>query len=158
MKYTLLILLIVVTACKQAKETATPSEQTEVVQLADFEWLEGKWQRTNEDQGKQTFENWEKISEQEYKGLGYTLQAGDTVFLERITLRHSGDNWTFEVLQKGAKVATVFELTEITNNSFICKNDQNDFPKEIQYIGRQDQLNAIISGEDVMIPFDFKRL
>lgn len=33
------------------------SKQKDIVKTANFDWLLGKWQRINEEQGKTTFEN-----------------------------------------------------------------------------------------------------
>ena len=48
------------------KSTTQPTE--------NFDWLLGNWKRTNEEKGKETFENWKKTNDTEYKGIGFTLQ------------------------------------------------------------------------------------
>ena len=35
-------------------------EQTQKSTNEDFSWLLGSWQRTNEEEGRQTFEHWKK--------------------------------------------------------------------------------------------------
>lgn len=47
-----------------------------------FDWLLGKWERTNENEGRQTIEMWSKVTDSEYKGYGATLQDGDTLWYE----------------------------------------------------------------------------
>jgi hypothetical protein len=42
----------------------------------NFDRLLGKWERLNEEEGKETFENWNKIKEKEYSGIGFTIQNG----------------------------------------------------------------------------------
>ena len=44
-----------------------------------FDWLVGEWQRTNEKEGRETFEMWNKVTDYEYSGFGVTLQDGDTL-------------------------------------------------------------------------------
>ena len=158
MKIYIPLLFILLLGCKQTKKTAAPIVEDTIAQEANFDWLVGQWQRANEGEGKETFENWEKINNREYKGLGFTLQSGDTIFMEQITLRKASDIWTFEVLQKGEQTPTVFQISSISDSSFSCKNDQNEFPKEIEYTALDGGLNAVISGDGILIPFDFNRI
>jgi len=51
-----------------------------------FDWILGKWERTNEKPDKQTFESWQKINDKQYNGLGYTMQGKDTIWKENIRL------------------------------------------------------------------------
>lgn len=51
---------------------------------------------------------------------------------------------------------TVFELTEIEQETFTCENEENEFPKKIKYSKSGKKLMAIISGEDMKIPFEFE--
>lgn len=46
----------------------------------DSFWLLGDWQRTNDEEGKSTFETWEQVNDSTYVGMGYTLMDKDTVF------------------------------------------------------------------------------
>lgn len=53
LKFTAIILIALgFTMCNSKQNESTEN----------FDWLLGKWQRTNEKQGKTTFENWEKIT------------------------------------------------------------------------------------------------
>lgn len=155
MKYVMLLCTIVLVACKETKDATPDVTEAQQTELANFDWLLGNWQRTNDDQGKQTFEQWSKVNDRQYAGLGFTMQANDTVFIERIQLVHKNDVWTFEVTGRDQKAPTVFELTSFDDNSFSCKNDENEFPNVIEYTGNNNELNAVISGSDMMIPFDF---
>ena len=125
---------------------------------ADFSYLLGEWKRSNEAAGKETFEHWQKISDNEYAGLGYTLVAGDTVWKEDIQLIREEDHWHYEVLGMGDSVPTPFKVTEAGANSFACFNPVNEFPKTINYILEGTQLTAIISDEENKIVFQFERL
>ena len=60
------------------KSTTQPTE--------NFDWLLGNWKRTNEEKGKETFENWKKTNDTEYNGIGFTLQNSDTLSQEQMKL------------------------------------------------------------------------
>ena len=124
---------------------------------ADFSYLIGKWNRTNEAAGKETFEQWEKISDREYEGLGYTLAAGDTVWKENIQLIRETDHWDYEVQGQGDSIATPFKVTKASANGFECYNPVNEFPKTIQYTRAGDSLYAKISDGDTQIDFIFAK-
>ncbi len=124
----------------------------------NFDWLEGNWQRTNEREGKKTFENWKKISDTEYSGEGFTLMHTDTVFQENIKLLKTDENWTFEVRMKENDTPTVFKLTALKIGTFTCENPENEFPKKIKYEKKGIKLEAVISGGGTEIPFIFERI
>lgn len=126
--------------------------------LENFDWLVGEWQRTNEKVGRETIEMWRKETDSQYLGFGATIQDGDTVWYEHIKLVESNNLWSFEVTGKGDTTATVFMLTKIEKGKFTSENDQNEFPKKIEYHIMGNTLKALISGGDMEIPFDFKRV
>jgi len=49
-------------------------------------------------------------------------------------------------------------LTSIKKGTFICENKENEFPEKIEYKSKGNIIKAIISSEEMQIPFDFKRL
>lgn len=125
---------------------------------ANFDWLLGEWKRNNEEAGKETFENWKKISDTEYEGLGFTLQNGDTIFQEKIRLIGSDTNWNLIVQLKDASDAVTFKISSYNDNEFICENKENDFPNKIKYWKNVDNINAAVSGADMKISFEFERI
>ena len=48
--------------------------------MKNFDWLLGKWERLGEEEGKATFENWEKQTSDKYLGHGFVMQDTDTVW------------------------------------------------------------------------------
>ncbi|MBU1014079.1 MAG: hypothetical protein KKG99_13855 [Bacteroidetes bacterium] len=125
--------------------------------LNNFDWLIGNWIRTNEMEPKITHERWTKASNTEYIGMGFTLQSLDTIFKEEIRLVKMDKKWIYEV--SGVNDSpTLFELSTISENSFVCENDENEFPKKIKYTLLREELIAIISDENTEISFHFKRL
>ena len=68
----------------------------------------------------------------------------------------TNNKWFFEVSGISDSGATIFELTKITENSFVCENPQNEFPTHIQYQKIEGNLHASIWGGDAKIEFEFK--
>ena len=123
----------------------------------NFDWLIGSWIRTNDAEGKTTFEHWEKKSDTEYLGESYTMQENDTIWKENVGLVKVEEGWSFDVTQKGGTSPTKFPLTLIEKDQFICENQENEFPNKIGYQKKEDKLHAWISGNGTEIPFDFER-
>ena len=67
MKKIIFILIIVVLSysCKKEKEVINGIQKTEKKAeiINNFDWLLGKWERVNEEEGKKTYENWVKIND-----------------------------------------------------------------------------------------------
>lgn len=145
---------ISVFSCKQEKKI----NQRERASDPHFEWLTGDWFRINEQEGRQTYEIWSKKNEIEFAGFSYTLQNLDTIWQERIRLAKTDTGWTYEVTGKATPGPTVFRLTKIEENGFICENPENDFPVRIRYFAEGDKMTAIISGESREIPFEFEKV
>lgn len=146
-------------SCNKGKKTII--KPVEVNTTQNFNWLLGKWQRVNEKEGKQTFENWDKKSKKEYIGLGYTVQGRDTISSETMQIVRSNEAWylNVSVIGKGDDLSTVtFKMIKNNANSFTFENKENDFPNIIYYEKENDTLNALISGGEMEIPFEFVRL
>jgi len=152
---TLLTLLIIIFLCAFSNPLIKVSK---ITKDADFSWLLGSWQRVNEKEGQQTFEYWKQASNELYVGMGCTLKEGDTIWKENIELQKVGKDWNFEVKGKGETQPTVFTLTKIEKEGFVCENPENEFPKIISYQKSDTGLSAIISGGGSDITFEFKRI
>ncbi len=148
-----LTLLLLLTSFNNPASTKAPISLN-----GDFSWLLGSWQRTNEKEGRQTFEHWTKQSGTYYLGMGCTLKDGDTIWKENIVLKQVDKNWHFEVIGQGEEQSTVFTLTDISETSFVCENPANEFPKVISYAKSESGLRAIISGGGPNITFEFKKI
>ena len=149
LKFTAIILIAFVFTMCNSKQT----ESTE-----NFDWLLGKWQRTNEEQGKTTFENWEKTNNSEYNGIGFTIQNNDTISREKMKIVETDGKWNLLVKTLEEKEFIQFEMSEIQEDKFECKNDTLDFPKLIKYWKNGDKINALVSGDSLKLSFEFKRI
>lgn len=145
------LILILIISCKKGDTEITDDSSP------NFDWLVGTWIRTNEKEGKETFETWAKEDSQ-YNGFSFTLLNKDTIWQERIILMEADGRWQYAVTGKRDLKPTVFKLTEIEKEAFICVNEANEFPKKIQYAKNGDQIKALISGGGMEIPFEFEKL
>ncbi|HEA28944.1 MAG TPA: hypothetical protein ENH91_02945 [Leeuwenhoekiella sp.] len=146
MKYlSLLSILFLVSSCQNRKNTPP-----------FFEKMQGDWIRTNEEAGKATYEHWEKIADQEYTGMAFTLQENDTIFKEDLRIYKEDNIWNLQVTAPGEQ-PVIFEVTDHKINAFTAESPQNEYPKKVVYSLKNDQLTAKISGGGPKIIFNFKK-
>ena len=124
--------------------------------LNKLEWLAGKWERTNDQGDKKTYEYWKRSSDALYIGLGFTLLKQDTVFKEEIAILALDDILTYKVT--GVNLSTTyFMFTDQTDSSFACENRTNEYPQKIEYRIRGNMLTATISGGGPTTSFIFRK-
>lgn len=156
MKKLYIIFFFALFSCRSESSSKPTYNEKDTPDL-DFDWLLGDWIRTNEDGDKDTFESWAKVNASVYQGFGFTLIKTDTVWQEEMRLIKIGEGWSLEVTGKGESDPTVFQLTELSQNSFTSQNPEHDFPTEIRYFKSGEFLKAIVSGNELEIPFEFER-
>ncbi|WP_206531799.1 MULTISPECIES: DUF6265 family protein [Sphingobacterium] len=159
----LLVYTAVAVSCHQTIKsgpaaTSTTASESTMETAVNLDWLNGNWKRVNEEKGKETFENWEKISVTEYAGFSYTLQKGDTVSQEQMSLIATDGKWSLFVKTPDEKRPIEFKLAELKSNEFVFTNDSIDFPKQIQYWTESGKLKAKVSNKDMEIPFEFEKI
>ena len=123
----------------------------------NFDFIIGAWKRTNEKEGKETFEIWSKTNDSTYVGTGFTLKDKDTIWKENVILSPINKKWYYQV-SDSKKIVTNFALIKSTSTFFTCENQQNDFPKKIIYKKKNDHFFAEISDAKVKIDFVFAPL
>lgn len=138
---------------KQYENTETTTKKSE-----NFDWILGKWQRINEQRGKVTFENWKKINDSEYSGIGFTIQNNDTINQEIMRILQTDGKWNLFVKTPEEKDFIKFEMSEIKEDKFEFKNDTLDFPKLIKYWKNGDNINALVSGDSLKLSFEFQQI
>ena len=151
------ILLIIGSSCLNNESNSKTEKNEKVVLTENFDWLLGKWERTNNEEGEQTFENWRKVNDLEYKGFGWTVQNSDTIFQEKIKLTKSKDSWIFGVISPEETDYTNFKVIQVSKESFTCENPEIDFPSKIKYWKDGKEIKALVSGKDMEITFEFKK-
>jgi len=162
-KYLRIIVLITIptlffNSCIENDNKETKTKVEEKISNENFDWLLGNWKRLNEEEGKETFENWEKIKETEYSGIGFTMQNGDTIKQEKIRLTKTSGKWNLTVKVPEESEAITFNGVSHNENEFICENNEMDFPNRIKYWKNGDKINAAVSGGKMKISFEFERL
>ena len=152
-------ILLSLSSCSNNDGTNDNSEQTkdlsEIKVDHNFDWLLGKWQRINEEKGIETFEVWNKESNSEYKGIGFSMKENDTISQEKMTILKSDKIWALKVIAKGEIETTNFKITNIEDFKFTCENKELDFPNKIEYWKDGDKIKALVSGTDLEIAFEF---
>lgn len=156
MKKTLILLIgILITSCNQTKK----EKQTTTTKISEnFDWLLGKWKRLDEEDGKETFENWNKIKKTEYSGIGFTIQNGDTLKQEKIRLIKVKGKWNLTVKVPEESESVTFNGVSHNENEFTCENNEINFPNKIKYWKNGNRINAMVSGGEMEIPFEFEKL
>ena len=160
-KILILLIGILIISCNQTKKEnkKTDVKSTTTVEISEnFDWLLGKWKRLNEEEGKETFENWKKIRETEYSGIGFTMQNGDTIKQEKIRLTKINGKWNLNVKVPEESESITFNGISHNENEFTCKNIEIDFPNKIKYWKNGNRINAMVSGGEMKIQFEFVKL
>lgn len=149
---------LMIVSCNQSKKEISNKQAPEAIKpIENFDWLLGEWERVDEEEGKYTFENWDKIRETEYLGFGFTLQNGDTIKQEKMRLIKTRGHWklTVKVPQESEKIS--FKMIKHSENDFTCENKEIDFPNKIRYWKNGANINALVSNTEMKIPFEFKK-
>ena len=148
-------------SCNQTKKEKQKEEiksETMIEKSENFDWLLGKWKRLNEEEGKETFENWNKINETKYSGIGFTMQNGDTIKQEKIRLTKTSGKWNLTVKVPEESESITFNGISHNETEFTCENNEIDFPNKIKYWKNGNRINAMVSGGEMEIPFEFEKL
>lgn len=144
------IILLLSAVIVQSQET---SNQT----IEKFEWLTGRWNRTNVKPGRSGVEEWKKSSDSELTGSGILMNGKDTVVIEKIKIVVKDDNIYYVADVSENKDLVYFKFSTITKNSFVCENPDHDFPKRISYTYDGKVLKATISGNGKSIDYLFEK-
>ena len=146
MKSNLAIALICIfTACDQK-----PTIENESIKLKKIEqahWLVGTWFSKSGE--RSNYERWNKYNDSTYLGRSYSIQHGDTVSAESITLVQHGEEINYIPMVRGQNndMPVMFKLVSSDSNKLIFENPAHDFPQIITYRRvPPDSLIAEISG------------
>lgn len=116
-------------------------------------FLIGNWIRLNDSDGNKTYETWKA----DFTGFGFTMNNEKTTFKEIMSIVELNDSLHLKVEGVNEK-PTYFKFTQQTDTSFVCENQQNDFPNKIHYYLENKQLKAIVSSDDFRIDFIFEKI
>ncbi|MEO9952249.1 DUF6265 family protein [Nonlabens sp.] len=135
--------------------------KNETRDTSNFTWLAGSWSRVEEPGENKTYEKWIPTMNGNYNGHGFTLHKNDTIFEEFLSIKPLSKfskgkeySWVLEVTGVNEK-PTVFNIVDITVNSFTAVNLKNEFPTHINYSYNNDTLKALVSNDSLQIDFKF---
>jgi len=148
---------ILATAILLLSAQVTSGQTISAAELNKVSWLEGVWQRTNLKAGRTGAESWKKQSADEWRGLGYTLQGTDTLFVERMKLVIFENTPAFVADVPENKRLVYFKFTAVTDHGFTCENPSHDYPKKIVYDRQANTLKVTISADGKTNVFLFEK-
>jgi len=152
MKHTLVFIFMLALMRVVAAQSPIPASD-----LKKVSWLEGTWVRTKLKPGRTGAESWKKQSAGAWRGLGYTLQGTDTLFVERMSLIIVENTPAFVADVPENKGLVYFKFTAVTDHSFTCENAAHDYPQKIVYDRKGSQLKVTISGGGKSSEFLFEK-
>jgi hypothetical protein len=115
--------------------------------LGEMSWLIGTWKSSSPD--GEFYEIWNAFHDSAYKGIGFMLVKGDTLFSEIISLELRGGELYYIPTVSGQNegMPVSFKLISSTPGNFVFENKQHDFPQRIIYSHPSaDSLHARIEG------------
>lgn len=148
--------LIIYFQCSVCSQTQ-PNETTKA-EFQKLEWVLGQWNRSNVREGQTASETWKRASNYILEGIGISMTGSDTTFVEKLRIEIK-DNAIFYVADvKENATPTLFKITKLTENGFICENPNHDFPKMINYQLIDRTLTVVISdGGQKQVDFVFEK-
>lgn len=153
-KSVLLIFGLFLLGCEQSIDEPPESE----INSAKFDWLLGKWEKTEENSINQTFETWTKENDSSYRGHGIVVAGGDTIWQEHMLFHMENELWKMIIKTPENQDQVSFNLTSFDSTSFIVENPTHDFPKIISYSRASDELCALVKNDTMSIYFDFHQV
>ncbi|MFB6456816.1 DUF6265 family protein [Chitinophaga sp. Hz27] len=150
MKRLALLCILITLSCLAYSQTAEKD-------FKQLQWLQGKWLKTNMKPGKSGYEQWNKLSDTSWQGIGLSMRGQDTAFVEKLKLVIKDHHIYYVADVAENKELTWFKMTHIGANGFTCEDPTHDFPKKIVYERIGKQLKVITSGDGRSIEFFFEK-
>ena len=142
-------------SCGSSEAEKVDSAMTEMVHH-DMDWILGTWIGGVASEGLESKEVWTKVSEDRYAGDAEMRQNGEVVSTEHMEILVQ-DGHHCLIVDHDASESVIFEFTAETWTGFVCRNSENDFPKQIEYKREGEELVAVISEGGPRIEFRFER-
>ena len=105
--------------------------------LDDLGWLTGSWKRIAGTGF--VFENWHKVSENTFEGVGLKVVDDDTTVLERLRLEQFGAEIFYVAKVDHNELPVAFKLVKKSENQWVFENLAHDFPQRITYTRESDK-------------------
>ena len=110
------------------------------------EFLQGTWKVEN----KETYEHWDKINDNNFKGFSYKMKDGKMVVTEYLEIKRSDKEviYTATVLNQNQGIGIDFKLTP-SDSLYSFENPSHDFPKFIRYQSiSENKITATVGTEE----------
>ncbi|MDG5493101.1 DUF6265 family protein [Psychroserpens sp. SPM9] len=124
-----------------------PTWKIDCKKRMDISHIEGKWKIENKD----SYEVWEKKSENSYTGYGYKLKDGKEIISEHLSITINSDSilYTATVLNQNDQKPIEFTLNPAINDAYSFENLNHDFPKKIIYkIENKNTISIRVLGDN----------
>lgn len=152
MKVIAISISLLILLCQSASAQVSSEES-----MSAFTWLEGTWERLLSHPNQTGFEEWERVGDL-LQGTGVTIQQGDTVFVERLSIERRDDEWYYVADVEQNPEPVFFLITDAWEAGFVSENPMHDFPKKIEYqLSDDNSLIVTISGDGRSDSFMFQR-
>jgi hypothetical protein len=139
------VALLALSSCNTANEGSVTL--TVPVRPDLFSRLEGKWISTYD--SSRYIEVWACVNDSLYTSTGSQLKGSDTLFSEKVEIKtgKSIRQYIPQVNNQNGGQPVIFDITTVSDSSFIAENPAHDFPQRIVYNLRKDSLIAYIEGK-----------
>lgn len=122
------------------------SSAQDTIDLIKLEWLIGTWKR--ETKREILYERWIKVSNRTFEGDSYSVNNGDTTFVEFLRLEQFGAEIFYTPKVAHNKYPVPFKLIKAIENEVVFENLDHDFPQRIIYKRNADgSLDVRIEGD-----------
>ncbi len=112
--------------------------------MQKLEWIIDSW--VSEGVESNSYEHWEKLSDELFIGGSETVKNGDTIFSEKLKIVKEGEE-IFYIADVSHNPAPVkFKLTSVSETEAVFENPEHDFPQKITYKLKEGDLYAAIEG------------
>lgn len=122
--------------------------------LDDFTWMLGSWSHSDEKNGVDFHEHWNKASANSFTGTGVAVDFnGDTLFKETLKLELiDGVPYYVATVPKNPG-PVLFRLVESSKQLAIFENKEHDFPQRIRYeLDASNSLQVRLDGVEAGKP------
>jgi hypothetical protein len=112
--------------------------------MKKLEWIIDRWVSAGAESN--SYEHWEKISDELFTGGSETVKNGDTIFSEKLQIVKEGNEiyYVADVSHNPAPVK--FKLISLSDTEAVFENQEHDFPQKITYMLKEGDLHAAIEG------------
>lgn len=101
------------------------NENMENIRVLEGDWISHKGVSYNE--------NWDIISDSAFYGVGFSINDGDTLFKQDMSIFLNSNRVYFSINPEKDSNDLKFELLEATKNSWLFTNSKNSYPNRIFY-------------------------